>query len=412
MWIKSTEIKNLTNLLILNGPMIFMSLTALMGMRFDREEGAGGVYKAYMVMLFIFGVLPILKKVITGHFSSKFVLPLFVISVFIAVGLIQQLDSSFLLQMGCFAVPAICVALTMDQKTGLIGMMKWFELLLPLFAISFIFLIRNMMFVKLEGEVNSYDQSASYYAAFLFIIDIYILRYKNYCQSFAFLDHKWFLFFKIFMLPYLLVVCFFAGGRGAVVLIIISLIFQANLLKKLPVHYYGKGCLIVIVLSIVVYFGIGKLSIDYFDLLEHNYERISALVEGGHIDTSASSGRDNIWKDAIDTWASSPLIGYGLFSYLDFFYIRPHNIFLEVMLQGGLVLLSILCYILLRTFIKYRKLLRTDHNQVFLMPFLLFTFVELSLSGSYWFEPFFWFVLVYIYNYSFKKQVNVIKPNN
>lgn len=408
MLINYSDRKNLINTLVLNGPLIFFSITALMGMRFSPEEGAGLLYKIYMAVLFVIGVNPIIKKFIKNQFENKYVLPLFVVVFYIFFGYIQlHDDGGFFMQMVCFTIPPICIALTMNQHEGLLGMMKWIELLLPIFAISFIFMIRNMLFVRLEGDLTSYDQSASYYAAFLFIIVVYLLRYNNVRPKFAFLDRKWVKAVEVILLPYFFVVCFFGGGRGAVVLIFVCLFFQVNLLKRIPIGYYWKGFFILIVLSFFVYIGIERLSDEYSDLLKHNFDRISALIEGGHVDASASSGRDKIWKDAFNTWTVSPLFGYGLFSYMDHFYIRPHNLFLEVMLQGGLVLLFILCYILFRAFIKYRRMLKIDKSQIFLMPFLLFTFTELSLSGSYWFEPFFWFVLVYIYSFNLKKARNI-----
>lgn len=409
MLINSSERKIVVNTLVLNGPLIFFSVTALMGMRFSKEEGAGSLYKIYMAILFVLGVYPLFNRFIKNQLQTKCVLPLFVIFVYILLGYIQlHDDAGFFLQMVCFTLPPTCVALTMDKLGGLMGMMKWIELLLPLFAISFIFMIRNMLLEKLEGDLTSYDQSASYYAAFLFIIVVYLLRYNKVRPKFAFMDRKWVKAVEVMLLPYFFVVCFFGGGRGAVVLLLVCLFFQIDLLKRIPISYYWKGFFILMVLTVFVYIGIEKLSDDYSDLLHQNFNRISALIEGGHVDTSASSGRDKIWEDAFNTWTINPLFGYGLFTYMDHFYVRPHNIFLEVMLQGGLLLLSILCYILLCAFVKYRRMLKIDKSQIFLMPFLLYTFTELSLSGSYWFEPFFWFVLVYIYSFNLKKARNML----
>lgn len=396
------EIRNIINILVLNGPLIFSSAAALMGMRFEREEGAGISYKIFMALLFVLGTLPVLKKFHGLKCDLKVFVSLFVITFFIVDGLFNQdvIPTSYYLQMVCFCPPAICVALTMDQQNGISGMAKWMDLLLPVLAVALIFMVRNVMLVKLEGEENSYDQSASYYSAFLFIMDIFLLRYRDCYPSFKLLNNKWYTLLKIFMLPYFVVICFFSGGRGATVLIFIGILYNIDLVKKITARMFWKSIVVVLILLVISTYALSKLSLDYADLLTHNYERISALIEGGHVNTEASAGRDNIWVDALNVWSESPIWGYGLFSYLNYFYIRPHNIFLEMLLQGGLILVSIFSYILIRLYIKFRRIMKIDKSQIFLMPFILLTFMQLMVSGSYWVEGLFWFILVYIYYYN------------
>lgn len=383
-----------------------MSTTVLMGKSVDIEEGAGMGYKVFMVLLFILGTFPFVLRIIKSKLNQKAVLPLAILIIYVLIGFVQlKSDMIHFLQMGCFVVPAVCIALNMNQQTGLAEIMKWLDLFLPFIAVSFVFMIRNIMFNVVEG-VTTYDQSASYFAATCFFIDFYQLRYNNLYPKFSFLDNRWYRILKISLLPYFIVITFFSGGRGAAVSIFVCLLVNIDLIRKIPLKYWLKGLVIIIALLLVVMIGLSKLSADYADLFEQNYERISALIEGGNIDTSASSGRDNIWRDAFNIWSASPLLGYGLFSYMDI-YIRPHNVFLEIMLQGGLVLLTIFLYFLLRAFLKYRKMKKQDKGQVFLMPFILYSSTMLLVSGSYWFEPFFWFSFTYIYNYQLNRRRNV-----
>ena len=82
----------------------------------------------------------------------------------------------------------------------------------------------------------------------------------------------------------------------------------------------------------------------------------------------------------------------------------PHNLFLEIMLQGGLLYLTLFVFILMMAYGKYRKMLLFDKSQVLLMPFAIYTFTQLFFSSSFIFEPLFWFVLAYIYNFSFPEE--------
>lgn len=410
--LSSQDRKDLVNTIILNGPLFYMTTSAFVGVSYSEKEGAGPLYKVYMGLLFILGIYPFLQKGLKNQLSVKAALPLTVILIYIIFGFIQiHSDTPFFLYLVCFAVPAIGVALNMDQEEGLKRMMKWFDVLLPFFAVSFIFMVRNIMLVKLESDESAYSQITSYYAAFCFVIDTFLLRYSDY-PKFGITRKKWYNVIRIILLPYFVIVCFFCGGRGASVLLFVAMCSHIGLMRQFLSRYFWKVIISIVIIFVVLAFSLGKLSNDYLDLLTSNFDRISALVEGGSIDTSASSGRDEIWVDAINKWVESPIWGFGLFSYMEVFYIRPHNIFIEIMLQGGLVLLLLFCYILFRCIIKYRKMVRFDRNQVFLMPFILYCATVLMFSGSYWYETFFWFILVYIYKFKFvgyKYSVQAIK---
>ena len=400
-FLSSQDKKSFVETIILNGPLFYMSTTVILGAHYRDEEGAGLLYKFYMGLLFILGFYPILKKIYYNKLTNKATLPLLIIFVYVGLGYVHiPSDTSFFLYLICFAIPAICVALNIDQDEGLKGIMKWLDVFLPLFAIAFIFMIKNIMIIKLEGEHMAYGQSTSYFSAFCFVIDVFLLRYNHY-PKFRIAEKKSYKFLKIVLLPYFVIICLFSGGRGAAVLILIVILYNINVLKKFLSIYFWKFVAAFFLLLIIATIGLYRLSPDYFDLFVSNFDRISALFSDGGINTSASSGRDNIWIDAINLWGESPLLGYGLFSYMNVFYVRPHNIFIEILLQGGLILLVVFCYILIRSVVKYKHMIEMDKGQIFLMPFIIYISTLLMFSSSYWFETFFWFILVYIYRYRF-----------
>ena len=119
---------------------------------------------------------------------------------------------------------------------------------------------------------------------------------------------------------------------------------------------------------------------------------------------NATSGRDEIYSDALGFIADRPVYGYGLYAYLFKMEMFPHNIFLEILLQGGLLFLTVFCFMLVMSYGKYRKMLQFDKSQILLMPFAIYAFTELLFSSSYTYEPLFWFVLTYIYNFSFPEE--------
>lgn len=397
---------DILNTLVLNGSLIYMSLCAIIGIRFDPEEGAGPIYKIYMAFLFLLGILIYLRGLINRKvYTVKEVLPLLVLAFYIFVGFFQlSLSSLFFIQMVCFSVPATCIALNMRKRSEFEGLMRMLDLLLPFFSLSFVFMVININLSKIEGDGAAYDQTASYFIAYCFLVDLFLLRYKDYYKSFHFLDNKWYRLFKVLLLPYFIVMAFFSGGRGAFVTILVGLFFNIGLVKKINPRKFWLGMLSFIIILILVVSIINKLNEDFFDLLSTNFERIYALIEGGHLDTSASSGRDQIWAEAFDLFMDNPLLGYGLFSYMQYI-MYPHNFVLEILLQGGLIMMTIFVVFFVRAFGKFRKILKEDKRNILLLPFIIYSLTQLLFSGSYTFEPFFWFVLSYIYAYNLKYNI-------
>lgn len=404
------EVRSFINTLVLNGPLFFFCFAALLGIRFGSEEegGAGISYKLYMSVLLLMGTLLFVRDFLNRRvFTLKEILPLAVLFIYVLDGYIQGYAKDLIyLKMVCFSFPAICIALNMKEYNALANMMKWLDLFLPLFALSFVRMVINIYLSRLEGE-GTYDQNASYMIAFCFLIALFSLRYSDYYPKFSFLDKKWYKVFKYCLFPYLIVMAFFAGGRGAFVTILVGLLFNVDLLKKLSRQTIKKILLGVLVGVIVFIVLLGWFDKDgeiaEFFLL--SAQRITALVDFQNMDSSAAtSGRDELYADAIGFFTESPVYGFGLFTYLKKIEMFPHNLFLEIMLQGGLLYLTLFVFILMMAYGKYRKMLLFDKSQVLLMPFAIYTFTQLFFSSSFIFEPLFWFVLTYIYNFSFPEE--------
>ena len=195
---------------------------------------------------------------------------------------------------------------------------------------------------------------------------------------------------------------FFGGGRGAFVTVLIGLaVVGLGKLRAINPRFVIKGLFGFIALVLVMLFVLGNIDEEYAALLNDNFGRIFSVIADGGLDTSASSGRDDIWLEAFRHIVDRPVFGYGIYSYLAVMNMHPHNIVLEILLQGGLVLLSIYIVFFVRLSSKYSIMCYDDEKQIWLAPFIIFTITELLFSASYMFEPFFWFSFSYIYNYRF-----------
>lgn len=397
------EKDNIINVLVLNGPLVFFSFSALLGLRYSREDGAGLGYKAYMIFLLLLGVSVYARNLINRRtFFLQELFPLVCLFIYIISGLLEGFsDDPVYLQMVCFSLPATCIALNMNGDKELAGVMRWLDAMLPLFSLSFLFMVVNIYLSRQEGT-GWYDQNASYMIAFCFLIDIYLLRYSDMFDEFPFLNKKWYKVFKFLLLPYFVVMAFFAGGRGAFITILVGLLFNADLLKKFNPRLLYKILAISTVILVLVGYSLAKLDSDYWDLLTNNFDRIFQLVNADVDASTATSGRDEIYQEAFGLFCESPVYGYGLFSYMKLI-MHPHNIVLEILLQGGLILLTVFCIIFLQALGKFRKIKRIDDSQILLTPFVIYPFTQLLFSASYTFVPLFWFSLSYVYNYRFDR---------
>ena len=90
--------------------------------------------------------------------------------------------------------------------------------------------------------------------------------------------------------------------------------------------------------------------------------------------------------------------------YIDSDLPYPHNIFLEFLLQGGVIYLTFWIILFAKLFKKFKQLLRKDDTNFFLIPISVFPFIQLLASGTYLESGLFWFTIAYVFNY---KTINV-----
>ena len=84
---------------------------------------------------------------------------------------------------------------------------------------------------------------------------------------------------------------------------------------------------------------------------------------------------------------------------------NAHNIFLDILVQGGIILMILFLFVMFSFFKKLHKILKYDSKSNVILIFVIYSFTLLLFSGTYLQDPFFWFSLAYVFNYSFKPQV-------
>jgi len=125
----------------------------------------------------------------------------------------------------------------------------------------------------------------------------------------------------------------------------------------------------------------------------------------------ASSRRDEIYAYVWESIKQSPIIGNGIgHSQLNIGF-AAHNIFLQIVLELGLLGLLIWISIWIHSFKKYKKINQTDDMKLFLVVNLLIALVagRLLVSSDMWLNPMFWLVLSILFNFRYKQLDEVEK---
>ena len=97
------------------------------------------------------------------------------------------------------------------------------------------------------------------------------------------------------------------------------------------------------------------------------------------------SGRTYLWEHGLNMIKKSPLLGYGGYyvegrSYLSNFRLYPvHTTYLQILVDGGLILFSQFMYIIIRTFKKLNQYKKNNISQIFLAGLI-------GIGMSYTFE--------------------------
>ena len=247
---------------------------------------------------------------------------------------------------------------------------------------------------------GTHYQAISYISAFCYGVILYVLLFKPDYIHRVFLG-KIFSIISIVFLILLTVNVFISGGRGGALLLIANtfvLFFLYFKQKKMLL----KGVLLfvgVLVSFIVLLFFVISSNDELSTLFDYGFDRaFSYISDSGGIDMDETSNRDVWYGRAFDHISESPLYGYGFFKSYGLF-LYPHNIFLEVMLDGGALYLSFVILLMIYTYNKLIRILKQNISYACIIPCFIYPIVHLFVSSTYKHESFFWFCLSFIMSF-------------
>lgn len=399
---------------ILLSQILFFSLYAILGLTYQ-GRGQSNIYTIYLVissfsayLLFFLELIGrgTYKPILISLFAIPFIFLLFVILAPSHHFVTTQTNLFFVLVM-----PAILVGYIVAGNNRLNLINKGFIFVALLVFIAVLRILPKLLSQSVIDLMDVFGggqyQAFSYFCAFSFLTFLRHL-FNQYNLNF------WKKSCYVFMLSVLFSGVILSGGRGGLVVVLVGLI--AFIIRKKGFLKFIKYFITsVFAIYFLLYFAIQA---DFFfsERIAESFDRLFSFISSDGINMEGTSNRNDFYNIAISKINDNLIFGYGLFGLVEIlgdYY--PHNIFLEVLLQGGIVYLTIFLTVMFCFFYKLAKLIKLKKDEdVILIP-TIYSVVLLLFSSSYLQEPFFWFSLSYVFSYRFNniknKQIEIINTD-
>jgi len=325
-----------------------------------------------------------------------------------STGRLNLASTMFLRNFLAFALPSIVAAISVSKMKALSKMVSLLEVVMIILSISIILKVivpyfQGQRLLTFAGAV--YHQTGSYLAAFAFGLNLYFLLNGSYHERLAPFRTRFYRVICLLLLVVQVLGFVLPGGRGGFVLGVIYFLFiVVSQITRRRLKTVFRVLLLVAFLAAVI--GVSWPLLMQNDLFVRGFNRATQFISGsGGINWAGTSGRDSVYQIALHLIKESPIIGYGIFGMYEVIGYYPHNFFLEILLQGGVIFLIVAVSILLLFMRKLRHMIRQDKSNGILAVLFLYPIVMLMFSGTYLNTPQFWFVLVFVLAYRKPKTV-------
>lgn len=192
-------------------------------------------------------------------------------------------------------------------------------------------------------------------------------------------------------IPYLLI-SFIYGARGALLSVFVFVfLFWFLCAKNRRVLRKRALATLIVCVTLLVLFPL-IINVMYNVLQEHGIEAraVERLFESVSGNTSLGTGRDVLTQRAVEGFLKSPVWGNGIASFDNYSGTYPHNIILQLLYEGGLLLAVPFLTCLFHGIFTMLSLRYDREYRLFLLMLFCSGVVELFLSSHLWMSLFFW----------------------
>ena len=294
--------------------------------------------------------------------------------------------TSYFLSMGVRFIPAVLTGMYMLSHDDI---MKKVEYALLPFILLYTITLASVAFTANIGvniaQTFNTDflnyQSISYYSIFAFGFNMYLIVQ---CSN-SYTRYRRYILIALAILQ--VIITIMAGGRGAFVL---SCVFTLYFALK---HITFSKLISYILIGLAVLLTINAILSDN-EIFKMGFERIFNFF--GNTEAIGTDNRWIRWNLAWNAFTKSPVFGHGLGSVFYEVGFYSHNIFTDMLCEGGVVLFLIFIFVLMK-FIRASQILITEdyRNEIIVIVFLC-SFVMNSFSGYYLSDTGIWLSLTYV----------------
>ena len=294
--------------------------------------------------------------------------------------------TSYFLSMGVRFIPAVLTGMYMLSHDDI---MKKVEYALLPFILLYTITLASVAFTANIGvniaQTFNTDflnyQSISYYSIFAFGFNMYLIVQ---CSN-SYTRYRRYILIALAILQ--VIITIMAGGRGAFVL---GCVFTLYFALK---HITFSKLISYILIGLAVLLTINAILSDN-EIFEMGFERIFNFF--GNTEAIGTDNRWIRWNLAWNAFTKSPVFGHGLGSVFYEVGFYSHNIFTDMLCEGGVVLFLIFIFVLMK-FIRASQILITEdyRNEIIVIVFLC-SFVMNSFSGYYLSDTGIWLSLTYV----------------
>lgn len=294
--------------------------------------------------------------------------------------------TSYFLSMGVRFIPAVLTGMYMLSHDDI---MKKVEYALLPFILLYTITLASVAFTANIGvniaQTFNTDflnyQSISYYSIFAFGFNMYLIVQ---CSN-SYTRYRRYILIALAILQ--VIITIMAGGRGAFVL---GCVFTLYFALK---HITFSKLISYILIGLAVLLTINAILSDN-EIFKMGFERIFNFF--GNTEAIETDNRWIRWNLAWNAFTKSPVFGHGLGSVFYEVGFYSHNIFTDMLCEGGVVLFLIFIFVLMK-FIRASQILITEdyRNEIIVIVFLC-SFVMNSFSGYYLSDIGIWLSLTYV----------------
>lgn len=394
------------NVLFLLGAMgeyVFFIIMMLLGITYEGSNDSN-IYRIYWFLILI-TVFLLSMKLLISRYKNKiniiiglYIFTFITILVF-GISLITAPASTLNIQYGLylmvFGAPSFLIGVISSDQRYRKRLGRVLIFIMPIGTIALLLnmiALDNVDYFASAGGLSRLG--AGYMAAQFSIIALYLLLNKGELQK----NNKK-LFYRILSQKSVLIIILllqmlfvlYSASRGPFVALILAIMLQIILVGQISgkhlIKYFLYLCTILTILYLVVF----RLKVEFLD---SSISRIKSLF-GTNTSIDVTNGRADLYKKAFELFLESPIYGHGPMGFLtkSGYSIYPHNIFMEILCDYGLIgfvgLMSLLIYILYKYYIN----LKVDWTVCIVFGMFSVKLIELMFSGSFITSGQFWFFI-------------------